>query len=83
MRLIDAERLDVIFGNYKEYDRDSYMAGMNAVIDQIDKTPTIRCKDCSAFVPNNISGQGICGYLRGMISEDFGCADWSDKNEAN
>lgn len=82
MRLIDAERLGVIFSSYKGFDKDSFLAGVEAVCDKIDATPTICCKTCVKFVSNkSLSGEGNCSYLRGMINENFGCADWKEREE--
>ncbi len=40
-RLIDAEPFEVFMTNYKGYDMESYMAGVEAVLEAIDNAPTI------------------------------------------
>ncbi len=61
MRLIDAEKLDVVsFTCPKGMDIDSFIAGMGAVLDRIYDAPTveetIRCEDCKWFDISEPSG---------------------------
>lgn len=42
MRLIDADKFEVVSGNVPdEYDVDSYLAGNNEILEMIDNAPTV------------------------------------------
>ena len=92
MRLIDAERLDVICGSYKGYDAESYMAGIETVMDKIEATPTVCCENCKhARWAVDDDGERTCdryiccmkpqALLYEVRRKDWVCGDWVDKDE--
>ena len=78
MRLIDADTAVVMTATCpQEMDIDSFIAGMNVVLDKIyeaptiDAVPVVRCKNCAKRGTLNCD-LDYCGYRR---SDNWYCAD--------
>lgn len=89
MRLIDAERLDVFSANCPNgRDIQSFMDGVIAVLNEMDKFPTINlvfCKDCKHGKPGDC-GYGVdCDCDDVWHKDDWFCADGKrrEENEAD
>lgn len=92
MRLIDAERLDVFAAKCPDgRDVYSFMDGVTAVLDEVDKLPVInlvQCKDCKDFHELH-DGIGVCRRdngrdyhdVCGIINGDWFCADGERKDD--
>ena len=85
MRLIDAERLDVFAAKCPDgRDVYSFMDGVTAVLDEMDKLPVINlvfCKDCKHGKPGDC-GYGVDCDCDGVWHEDdWFCADGKGREE--
>lgn len=71
MRLIDADKLEVISYKDTEGREDTFDAGVQWMAELIDKQPTVeavpvtRCKDCKDFRQNN-ENDPYCTNRRGL-----------------
>lgn len=71
MRLIDADKLEVISYKDTEGREDTFDAGVQWMAELIDKQPTVeavpvtRCKDCKDFRRNN-ENDPYCTNRRGL-----------------
>lgn len=71
MRLIDADKLEVISYKDTEGREDTFDAGIQWMAELIDKQPTVdavpvtRCKDCKDFRRNN-ENDPYCTNRRGL-----------------
>ena len=71
MRLIDADKLEVISYKDTEGREDTFDAGVQWMAELIDKQPTVgavpvtRCKDCKDFRQNN-ENDPYCANRRGL-----------------
>lgn len=66
MRLIDADALGVGKANPDAFKERAYACGWNAVIEIIEKAPTVdavpvvRCRECINFAKTAVNGKGFC-----------------------
>ena len=83
MRLIDAERLDVFAAKCPDgRDVYSFMDGVTAVLDEVDKLPVInlvRCEECnkSKEWPNG----RWCSLFRASVNTDSYCSFGAKRKE--
>lgn len=87
MRLIDAERLDVFAAKCPDgRDVYSFMDGVTAVLEEVDKLPVIDlvlCKYCKYFKELPDGNDGVCWRdnkrdycgIHGVVSGEWFCAD--------
>ena len=86
MRLIDAERFDVVTDTLPEgMDMESYVAGQQSILNMIYDAPTevdldvIQCKDCDCS--EMVKKGRYCDFLKRLVSDDWYCARGEKREE--
>ena len=85
MKLIDVERFDVFVEKCPDgRDVVSFMAGVTAVLNEIDKSPVINlvlCKDCKHSEPSLKKNCVYCEVNDRAVKRDWYCADGKRREE--